>query len=103
MKVLFIVLGMAVVTYIPRLLPALFMHRLRLPAWFEAWLQSIPYAALGALIFPGILLVDRDRPEVGLTGGLVAAVLAYFKAHIIVVMAGAIGTVLLLQNWSWLF
>lgn len=100
MEMLIIVLGMALVTYIPRLLPALFMHRFVFPSWFENWLQSIPYAALGALIFPGILLVDRQNPEVGVIGGLVAALLAYFRLHIILVMAGAIGTVLILQNWT---
>ena len=89
---------MTAVTYIPRMLPALFMDRFQFPAWFKNWLKSIPYAALGALIYPGILLVDKDQPLVGVIGGLVAACLAYFKAHIIITMAGAILTVLVARN-----
>ena len=102
MKALSIVLGMAVVTYLPRLLPALFMNRITFAPWFERWLQSIPYAALGALIFPGILLVDEAHPEVGLAGGFVALLLASLRLHIIFVMTGAILSVLLIQNWRWI-
>ena len=98
MNIFLIILGMMAVTYIPRMLPSLFMSRFQFPAWFHRWLKNIPYAALGALIFPGILLVDENRPLVGVVGGLVAAVLAYFKIHIIFIMFGAIGVVLLAQN-----
>ncbi len=101
MKMIGIVLGMALVTYIPRVLPAVFMHRIFFPAWFERWLRSIPYAALGALIFPGILLVDKGHPEVGLVGGGIAMMLAYLRLHIIFVMTGAILGVLLMQNLGW--
>jgi branched-subunit amino acid transport protein len=88
---------MALVTYLPRLLPALFMDRFQFPAWFKKWLKSIPYAALGALIFPGVLLVDRDQPLLGLAGGLVAAALSFLNLHITLVMAGSILTVILVQ------
>lgn len=97
MKYLLLVLGMAVVTYIPRLLPALFLDRIEFPEWFKRWLQSIPYAALGALIFPGVLLVDKDQPLLGLAGGVVAFFLSWINLHITVVMAGSILVVILLQ------
>lgn len=98
MKTLLIIFGMTAVTYLPRLLPALFMDRFEFPTWFHRWLKSIPYAALGALIFPGILLVDEGRPLVGVVGGLVAAVLAYFEVHIIYIMSAAILAVLVVQQ-----
>lgn len=97
MRIILIILGMALVTYLPRLLPALFMDRFQFPAWFKKWLKSIPYAALGALIFPGVLLVDRDQPLLGLAGGLVAAGLSFLNLHITLVMAGSILTVILVQ------
>ncbi|MFL7814429.1 MAG: AzlD domain-containing protein [Anaerolineales bacterium] len=97
MRIILIILGMALVTYLPRLLPALFMDRFQFPAWFKKWLKSIPYAALGALIFPGVLLVDRDQPLLGLAGGLVAAALSFLNLHITLVMAGSILTVILVQ------
>lgn len=97
MKYIFLVLGMAAVTYLPRLLPALFLDRFKFPGWFRKWLQSIPYAALGALIFPGVLLVDKDQPLLGLAGGIVALVLSLLRLHVILVMAGSILIVILLQ------
>ncbi len=97
MRILWIILGMALVTYLPRLLPALTLDRFQFPGWFRRWLRSIPYAALGALIFPGVLLVDRDQPLLGLVGGLVAAALSFLKLHITLVMAGSILAVILMQ------
>ena len=97
MKIVLIILGMAAVTYFPRLVPALLLDRIRYPDWFRKWLKSIPYAALGALIFPGVLLVDRDQPLLGLMGGVVAAGLSFLNVHITLVMAGSILTVILLQ------
>jgi branched-subunit amino acid transport protein len=73
------------------------MDRFQFPTWFKKWLKSIPYAALGALIFPGVLLVDRDQPLLGLAGGLVAAALSFLNLHITLVMAGSILTVILVQ------
>ena len=101
MKTVYLIAGMAVVTYLPRLLPALFLNRFRFPTWFEKWLKSIPYAALGALIFPGILLVKQDQPLLGLAGGVVALVLALLNLHVTLVMAGSIIVVYLLQTLFW--
>jgi branched-subunit amino acid transport protein len=97
MKILLLILGMALVTYLPRLLPAIFMDRFQFPAWFQTWLKSIPYAALGALIFPGVLLVDQDQPLIGLLGRVAALGLSLLNLHITLVMAGSICTVLLFQ------
>ena len=97
MNVLLVIVGMALVTYIPRLLPALFMDRFQFPNWFQKWLKSIPYAALGALIFPGILLVEKDQPLLGLAGGVIAFILSLLRLHITLVMTGSILIVILLQ------
>lgn len=98
MNPVWIILGMALVTYLPRLLPALFLDRFQFPKWFETWLKNIPYAALGALIFPGIMTVITDQPLVGLAGGAAALVLALLDLHITLVMAGSILVVYLLQT-----
>lgn len=97
MKTILLIVGMALVTYIPRLLPAIFLDRFQFPEWFKKWLKSIPYAALGALIFPGVLLVDQDQPLLGLLGGITALVLSILGIHVTLVMAGSICAVLLLQ------
>lgn len=99
MKELLLILGMALVTYLPRVLPALFLDRIQFPDWFNHWLKYIPYAALGALIFPGVLLVDQDQPLIGLVGGLAALILSWMNMHVTLVMAGSICTALLLQHF----
>lgn len=91
-----IIIGMAVVTMIPRIIPAFIVDKLQFPDWVNRWLSAIPYAALGALIFPGIMSVKPDQPHLGLFGGIVAIVLAYLGIHIIIVVIAAIATVYLL-------
>jgi branched chain amino acid efflux pump len=43
---------MAAVTFIPRLLPLVFVRADKLPVRFKLFLSYIPYAVLGALIIP---------------------------------------------------
>lgn len=99
MNYLALILGMAVVTYLPRLLPALIRGRDRFPAWFRKWLQGIPPAALAALIFPGILQVNPEHPRVGLVGGGAALLLSLLRLPNVWVMLGALLAAFLAQQW----
>ncbi|WP_099157360.1 AzlD domain-containing protein [Virgibacillus ndiopensis] len=90
-----IIIGMSLVTMIPRLVPAYIVDKIKFPDWANRWLNAIPYAALGALIFPGIMTVKADQPHVGLIGGFVAIILAYLGLNVILVVLGAIVTVFL--------
>lgn len=99
MKIILVTLAMSIATYVPRLLPVFIMHRLSLPAWGSKWLKSIPYAAMGALIFPGIINIEEGFPLVGFAGGLAAAILAYFRLHAIYVILGSIIVVMLLRTY----
>ncbi|SER84366.1 Branched-chain amino acid transport protein [Gracilibacillus ureilyticus] len=92
-----IIIGMALVTLIPRIVPAFIVDLVRFPKWMNKWLQAIPYAALGALIFPGIMTVVPDKPYIGLIAGVAAIILAWFKVHVILVVLVAIGTVFFLS------
>ena len=69
----------AVVTFIPRLIPALFIDKLDFPPKAEKFLNLIPYTALAALICPGVLTVDNQLWYIGLIGAVVAAGLAWKK------------------------
>ena len=93
--IILIIIGMSLATMIPRIIPAFIVDRLEFRGWLNRWLISIPFAALGALIFPGILAVKPDQPHIGLVGGLIAVVLAYLGLNIILVVLGAIVTVFL--------
>lgn len=66
---LWLLVGMGLVTYLPRWLPLQILARRRLPAWLEEWLGLIPVAILSALLAPALLLggaprsLDWGRPE----------------------------------------
>ncbi|MFA1819196.1 AzlD domain-containing protein [Virgibacillus oceani] len=92
-----IIIGMSLATMIPRIIPAFIVDKLQFRDWVNRWLNAIPYAALGALIFPGILTVQPDQPHIGLLGGIVAIALAYIGLNVILVVMGAIATVFLLS------
>ncbi|WP_343051117.1 AzlD domain-containing protein [Paraliobacillus salinarum] len=91
----FIIIGMSLVTMIPRFLPIFIIDRIPFPKWVNQWLDIIPYAALGALIFPGVLSVIPDKPWIGLTGAVIAVILAIVRANVIIVVLGSTLTVFL--------
>ncbi|SFG59155.1 Branched-chain amino acid transport protein [Halobacillus alkaliphilus] len=94
--IIWMIIGMALVTAIPRVLPAFIVDIVSFPKWVDRWLNAIPYAALGALIFPGILSVKPEGPQIGIIAGLTAVLLAWLDLHIILVVLGAIASVFLL-------
>lgn len=57
---LLLVLGMAVVTYLPRLLPMLLLSTDKLPSFLKRFFDFVPYAVLTTLIFPEILFFHRS-------------------------------------------
>ncbi len=74
-----IILGCAIVTFIPRLIPALFIDKLNFSPKVDKFLNLIPYTALAALICPGVLTVDESMWYIGLIGAIVAAILSWKK------------------------
>lgn len=88
-----VIIGMSLATMIPRVIPSFIVDKLEFHGWVNRWLNAIPFAALGALIFPGILSVKSDQPHIGLLGGIVAIALAYIGMNVIIVVVGAILTV----------
>ena len=85
-----LILGMAIVTYIPRALPAVLIDKMNFSPKVEKFLSLIPYTAMAALIFPGVLSVHAGHISVGIVGAVVAAVLAWRKFPIAVIVIGAI-------------
>lgn len=96
--ILLIIAGMAIVTMIPRLLPVFIVEKLQFRPWLNRMLSAIPYAALGALIFPGILTVIPEQPHIGLIGGIVAVLLSFLGLNVILVVIGAIAAVFLMLS-----
>jgi branched-subunit amino acid transport protein len=67
---------MAVVTYIPRMIPLVS-------------LKNVPYATLGALIVPGIFLF-HENIWFGIIGAAAAFFIAFLGANVILVVLGSI-------------
>lgn len=63
---LFLLVGMALVTYLPRMLPLVVLAQRRLPQGLIDWLGFIPVAILAALVAPG-LFVDAATHNFSLT------------------------------------
>ena len=91
-----LILGMTLVTYIPRSLPSVLPERIKYAPKIQKFLKLIPYTAMTALIFPGVLTVDPERIWIGIAGALVAAVLGWRKCPVMVCVLSAIGVDFLL-------
>lgn len=53
-------IGMALVTYIPRCLPILFLSGKQLSPLIIAWLRMIPPAILSAMLVPSLVAPDQQ-------------------------------------------
>lgn len=56
--ILLAILGSAVVTFLPRVLPLGLLSRFNLPGWLTRWLSYVPIAVLAALLAQSVLISD---------------------------------------------
>lgn len=96
-EIIWMIIGMGIVTYLPRMLPFILFKGKELPPFLQGVLKNVPYATLGALIFPGVLLIQEDI-WYGLLGAATAFLLAFMGVNVIVVVLGSI-TVLALYSF----
>jgi branched-subunit amino acid transport protein len=54
------ILGMMLVTYLPRLLPIWLLATRSLPGIVITWLRYVPAAVLSAMLFPAVLVEDSS-------------------------------------------
>ncbi len=59
-NILITLVGMAFVTYLPRLIPAWVLRDKQLPAFLVAWLRYVPVAVLAALLLPSLLIENNQ-------------------------------------------
>ena len=58
---LVVVIGMGLVTFVPRWLPLVYLTRRNLPSWLVEWLDLIPAAILSALLLPHLVTASEPR------------------------------------------
>lgn len=91
-----LIIAMAVVTYLPRLLPMVLFRANKLPAFLERFLFFVPYAVLNALIFPKILYSTNNVTS-AITGGVISLLLAYYEVNLFLTVLGGIFGVFIIQ------
>lgn len=89
-KIMILILCMGIVSYIPRALPAVLLDKMKFGPQMEKFLNLIPYTAMAALICPGVFRADADHPVIGIAGGGVAGVLAWFRVPVMLCVIAAI-------------
>lgn len=58
---LILVIGMGLVSFIPRWVPLFFLSRHQMPKWLIEWLELIPVAILSALLVPALVTSGEPR------------------------------------------
>lgn len=83
---------MALVTYLPRVLPIAVFRKEIKSTYIKFFLRYVPYAVLGALTFPDIFS-STNNYGTAICGTVVALILAYMEKSLFIVALGAILTV----------
>ncbi len=95
-------LGMSLVTYLPRVLPLVLFKNFQLPDLLLKWLGYIPTAILAALLLPSLLIRNGQLNIASHNEYLIAALPAFLvaktsKSMVWTVLAG-MGAVMLLRT-----
>ena len=75
-EILWLLSGMAVVTFLPRFLPMAFLTRRAIPEKMKIGLDYIPVAILSAIVFP--LLFSSSKGKIGIEPQLLLSALPVF-------------------------
>ena len=89
MYIIICIVIMAIVTYIPRVLPLTIFNQKINSIFIKSFLSYIPYAVLGAMTFPSIFY-STENITYSIVGTLVAIVLAYFEKDLLTVAVSSV-------------
>lgn len=95
-RVVICVLLMALVTYIPRVLPLTIFRKQIKSRFIRSFLDYTPYAVLGAMTFPDVFTSTGSLYS-ALAGTAVALILSYYRKGLVTVACSAIAVVYLVE------
>lgn len=78
-----LILGMALVTYLPRVIPLMALSNKKANRKLREFLYYIPYTSLSILIIRGIITAESGMKIPTLAGILTAGILSYKKGNLI--------------------
>lgn len=90
MKLLPLIFGMVIVTYIPRLIPLLLLKKREISNRFRLFLKFIPYTSLSILLIRGVLTSSGDMKLPTIIGVVTASIIAYLQKNLIFSVIGGI-------------
>lgn len=98
------ILGMTLVTLIPRVMPVTLLAGRELPPLLTRWLSFVPVSVLAALVAPDLLLADGKLNITGDNLFLIATfptllICWYKKGSLFGALAVGMGTVALIRYW----
>jgi|LSQX01.1.fsa_nt_gb branched-subunit amino acid transport protein len=100
-KTVIVILGSALVSFLPRFLPMYYLTRQKIPPLVTAWLRYIPVAVLSALVVPGILTSDGrlffSFENSYLLATIPAVITAVFSKNMVLTIIVGMAAVFLLQ------
>ena len=95
-----LIIGMGIVTYIPRMVPLLFLTKKELNPKIKQFLQYIPYTSLSILIVRGVLTSSKELMLPTIIGIAIAGLVAYFKSNLVLsVLAGILASFLIINTF----
>lgn len=95
-RVVICVILMALVTYIPRVVPLTVFRKQIRSRYIRSFLDYTPYAVLGAMTFPDVFTSTGSLYS-ALAGTAVALVLSYKRKGLVTVACSAIAVVYLVE------
>lgn len=102
-EVVMIIIGMAIVTYIPRFLPLMILTKFEMPPLIKTWLSFVPVAVLSALLFPGIFLSEQGNVDISFSNHFLLAsfpcvlVAIKFRSMVLTIITGMVTVFILAQ------
>ena len=80
LDIFFIIIGAALVTFIPRVLPLMLLSRITIPGWGMRWLNYVPIAVMSALVAQELFVDEGRFATLSTNVELIAALPAFWVA-----------------------
>lgn len=95
---LLLIMGMTIVTYLPRLIPLLVLKDKKINSRVEQFLTYIPFTSLSILIIRGIIGAEPEVLLPTLIGIGVAGLVAWIKNNLVLsVLSGILASLIVLN------
>ena len=98
-SMLLIIVGTSIVTFLVKTVPFFIPVSDKIPLGIKRFLSYIPYAALGALIFPGVIQSFPERPLAGILGISTAAFVSWFRGGLLLPVFSSVIITYVVLEW----